>query len=629
MNQRNWIFYVTLLVVFGMLWGCADEQVEGDIDPDSMQARADEMLSKENRPGKVYFEQACGACHNGAVKKAPHRDMLGLMTPEAIFGTLNTGVMQQEAQNLSQSEKIAVAEYLAGADFGAAQLDVPMCLEGEGFQPDLAAQVAHWGMQPTNQRQISARSAGIEPADWGRLKPKWAVKFPGANRVRSQPTMAGGLIFVGSHSGRVYALDAGSGCQVWSFAASGEVRTGIVVASADTAADVSHVFFGDVLGNVYGLQAHSGELVWRIRADDHPNATITATPALHQGTLFIPVSALEVSLAIDPTYACCTFRGSILAVEAGSGKTLWRTYTIDQVATQQSLNASGTPMMGPSGAVVWNTPSVDAKRGQIYFGTGENMSSPATLTSDALFALDMQTGKVNWTFQATANDAWNVACDTQTPDSCPVENGPDYDFGGPTILVRSSQHGDLVVAGQKSGFVHAIAPETGALVWQTQVGRGGIQGGIHFGMAAAGERLFVPISDMADGRSYPFPDRPGMLALDLNTGTLLWSTLHEDQCLGRAFCHPGISQVPTVVGDVVVAGAMDGWVRAYDKVNGDVVWSLDTTKAYTTNTAEEARGGSLGGAAGPVAGAGTVLISSGYGIYNHMPGNLLLALALD
>ena len=217
--------------------------------------------------------------------------------------------------------------------------------------------------------------------------------------------------------------------------------------------------------------------------------------------------------------------------------------------------------------------------------------------------------------------------DTDTPQNCPDENGPDFDFGGATILATSSAHGDLVIGGQKSGLVHALNPATGAMVWQTRVGRGGIQGGVHFGMALAGEVLLVPISDMSDGREYPDPDRPGMHAVDINTGEILWSTVHEDQCGGRKFCNPGISQVPTVIGDVVVAGAMDGIVRAYDLQTGDIVWQLDTTEEFLTISGETSHGGSFGGAAGPLAFDGKLILSSGYGIYNHMAGNLLLVLA--
>ncbi len=590
-------------------------------DPDSMQALMDAQRAREAMPGKQHYQRVCVACHDGTVPKAPHKDMIGLMTPESVLATITSGIMQQEAQGLSETQKIEVSEYLAGQALGQSVADIPACEDTVAFDALAPTPVTSWGLQANNNRHVSITAGGLTTAQIKRLQPSWALGFPGANRARSQPAIAGGLMFVGSHNGRVYALDDETGCQVWSYQAAGEVRTGIVVDD-----EAPRIYFGDVLANAYALDARTGDLIWRIRADDHPSATITGTPSLHKGSVYIPVSALEVSRAIDPGYPCCTSRGSVLAVDASSGETRFKTYTIQETPRAQGKNASGTTTYGPSGAVIWNSPAVDAKRQQIYVGTGENASSPATTTSDAIFAIDMGDGKVNWTFQATPGDAWNVACDSATPDNCPEEQGPDFDFGAATMLVTTSKHGDLVIAGQKSGLVHALDPATGKLVWQTRVGRGGIQGGVHFGMAAAGDRIFVPISDMADGRTYPDPDRPGMHALNANTGAIVWSTLHEDHCDGRAFCHPGISQVPTVVGDVVLAGAMDGIVRAYATATGEIVWELDTTQAFPTTTGTATRGGSFGGAAGPIAYDGKLVLSSGYGIYNHMPGNLLLVL---
>ena len=634
MRMRGFVSTIILLV----LWGCGEsnsskqEQISpaklsiNEVDPNSVQALQDAQAAREELPGKSHFDRTCATCHNGAVKKAPHREMIGLMTPEAILTTLTQGVMQQEAATLTRAEKVAVAEYLAGTPMGTEIVDIPSCTGDQSFDALAPSLASNWGLHANNNRSISTQTAGLSGADLGKLEPKWAVSFPGANRARSQPSMAGGLLFVGSHNGRVYALDQQTGCQVWSYQAAGEVRTGIVVSPWLDGDTSTSVFFGDVLGNAYALDARTGQQMWRIRADDHPNATITGTPSLHGDTVYIPISSLEVSLAINPEYACCTFRGSVLAVDAASGEQQWQTYTIEEEPHEQAKNSVGTAMIGPSGAVIWNSPSIDAKRSQLYFGSGENMSSPATKTSDALFAIDMQTGKVNWVFQATPNDAWNVACDTKTPQNCPEEDGPDFDFGGATMLVDSTKHGELLIAGQKSGFVHALNPDTGAVVWQTQVGRGGIQGGIHFGMAAAGEKVFVPVSDMSDGRSYNFPDRPGMHALDANTGEILWSQIHPDRCNNRSFCHPGISQVPTVVGDVVIAGAMDGWVRAYAIATGDIVWEMDSTQQFQTILHQPTNGGSFGGAAGPIAFNGMLVLSSGYGIYNHMAGNLLLVM---
>lgn len=625
-----------------LLWlvGCSEPAVEPEESTpltevgyditeskDGLNAINQARLARENLPGKAHYETACAACHNGNLKKAPHRDMIGLMTPEAILKTLTTGIMQNEAAGLTDSQKTEVAEYLSGEPMGGELAVIPQCENQIAYQKGSDSAGHNWGISPDNQRNIPASTAQITATNVGALKTKWAIAFPGANRVRSQPTFAGGLLLVGSHAGVVYGLDPDKGCQQWSFAAAGEVRTAI---SVDESTDVPMAYFGDVLANAYGIRADTGELVWRIRVDDHPNATITGSPTPFMGKLYVPVSSLEVSLAVNPQYECCTFRGSVVALDGATGESIWKTYTIEQTPGVSGKNPVGTNIIGPSGAVIWNSPSIDVDNNQLLVGTGENMSAPATLTSDAIIAMDLDSGKINWAFQATANDVWNGACDTDTPANCPVEGGPDFDFGGATLLVDTELEGRLVVAGQKSGVVHALRPATGEVVWQTKVGRGGIQGGIHFGIAAHDQTVLVPISDMADGRTYPDADRPGMHALNANTGEILWSTLHEDQCADRDYCHPGISQVATVVGDMVIGGAMDGIARAYDISDGKVLWQLDTTaQKWPSVNGEEAMGGSMGGGAGPVAHNGTLILSSGYGIYNHMPGNLLLALSAE
>ncbi|MCY3795066.1 MAG: PQQ-binding-like beta-propeller repeat protein [Gammaproteobacteria bacterium] len=601
-------------------------------DPNNTaQSNLELVRARQAMPGRPIYETACASCHEGAVKKAPHRDMIGLMPPEAILRSMEEGIMQVEASGLTAEERVQVAEFLAGVAMGTiATTDLPAC--GDSVpQPDFgtAPDVINWGLEPTNTRHIPAAKAGLSAEQLPALKPRMAIRFPSANRARSQPTFAGNAILVGSHSGKVYALDQESGCAHWSYQASSEVRTGIVFGrlAGDQEAPLTVAFFGDLLGHVYAVNASTGEELWRQRADDHPNTTITGTPSLHEGVLYTPVSSLEVNLGLDPYYECCTFRGSVAAYDAATGELLWQTFTIDEPAVVQYQNRAETNMWGPSGAVIWNSPAIDAKRNQLYVATGENMSSPATLTSDAIFAMALDDGAVNWVFQATVNDVWNTACDTENDHSCPPEGGPDFDFGAATMLLTTSDGQELVIGGQKSGIVHAVNPDDGSVVWQTRVGRGGIQGGVHFGMAAAGDRLFVPISDMADGREYDNPDRPGLHAVDVRTGEILWSALNPDVCDGRDFCHPGVSQAVTVAGNLVFAGAMDGVLRVHDAETGSVLWELDATKEFTTTTGETTHGGSFGGAAGPIIHNGELALSSGYGIYNHMAGNLMLVLA--
>jgi len=625
---------VLLAVCTQLLAGCGDSQptaseatVPPAIDPNSIEAINLAQQAREAMPGRKVYDAACASCHEGAMPRAPHRQMLILMTPEAVMQALTEGLMSTQGAALSDSEKTQVAEYIGGRALGSNSSIAPRCAPATAALSG-TSNTHNWGFTPDNKRHIDAALTEVNTQTVGQLKPRWAFAFDGANRARSQPLMLGNRVIVGSHSGEVLSLDADTGCVQWSFAAAAEVRTGIVTDNKPGADGTALLYFGDVLGNVYAINSSTGASVWRSRADAHPNATITGTPSLFEDTLYVPVSALEVSNAMDETYECCTFRGSVHAFDRNSGTTRWQTYTIDQPPTEQGLNSAGTRMFGPSGAVIWNSPSIDTKRRRLYVGTGENASSPATKTSDALIAMDLDSGSIVWSWQGTMDDAWNTACGTSTPANCPKEDGPDFDFGANTLIATNSKGQDLVIGGQKSGLVHAINADTGQHEWSSRVGRGGIQGGVHFGIAADDTHIYVPISDMADGKTYPDPDQPGIHALSIDDGSIKWSAASPDTCNGRDFCHPGVSQSISVVDDVVIGGSMDGTLRAYASATGKLLYELDTTTEFTTTGGGTTNGGSFGGAAGPVAEGNRVLISSGYGMYNHMPGNLLLMLEL-
>jgi polyvinyl alcohol dehydrogenase (cytochrome) len=585
------------------------------------------------RGGEVYAA-VCATCHDKGLNRAPQRAMLSLMTPESVHRALTEGVMQVQAEGLSDEEKKLVSEYVTGRPMGdAAAVAAPlMCAEGASpFDASQPPVFDSWGLTTQSTHYIPNEVAGIDKQNAQALKLKWSLAFPNAVRARSQPALAGGAIFVGSHDGTVFALDRETGCARWTFHAASEVRTGIVAApwkAGDESADPL-LFFGDLIGNVYAVKAKTGVEVWRIRADEHPNVTITAAPNLYKDTLYVSVSSLEVAAVADPSHPCCTFRGSMLALDPATGQEKWRTYTVDQEPQVTGKNSAGKDLTGPSGAPIWNTASIDEKRNQLYVGTGENYSSPATGTSDAIFAMDLDTGKVNWVFQATPNDAWNTACENEDKTNCPKEDGPDFDFGAGTMLVSASNGKDYVLAGQKSGMLHAIDPDTGKLVWQEKVGRGGVIAGIHFGIAAQGDTVYAPVSDVPDGNQYDEEARPGMYALDVKTGEYVWKAPSQSTCGDEQFCHPGYSGAITATDDLVMAGANDGHIRLYDAQTGDVVWDFDTVRDFTTVNGVVARGGSMGGGAAPIAHDGMLVMNSGYGFAGKMPGNVLLVFEVE
>src|SRR5262249_28458799 len=155
-------------------------------------------------------------------------------------------------------------------------------------------------------------------------------------------------------------------------------------------------YFGDQAANMYAVDAANGKVIWKVKVDDHPQAAITAASALYQGRLYVPVSSREEAKVADPKYPCCIFHGSVLALDAATGKRIWKTFTIDEKPVAGKKNSVGTLIMGPSGAPVWNTPTIDTKRNVLYVGTGNNYSPPATKFSDSILALDLGTGRIKW-----------------------------------------------------------------------------------------------------------------------------------------------------------------------------------------------------------------------------------------
>jgi polyvinyl alcohol dehydrogenase (cytochrome) len=636
-----------LIVLSFMISGCDQHISEGTVIFESagpeMLASTDDMqtgvadFDRSTHPGKVLYEENCSGCHNGTVSRAPHFSWLEMMNASAVYQAMNDGVMSVQAEALTDEDKILVTEYLTRTKLqgGAAltTIEPPMCTDSD-FDFSSPAQAVNWG-HDTN-RYSPSTVAGLTGPEIPNLELKWSFVFPDAFRARSQPTIAMGTVFVGSQDGRVYALDLETGCARWTFSASAEVRTGVVLSLSETPISKENpplAYFGDIIARLYAVNALTGELVWSLKADEHPSATLTATPAFYEGKLFVPVSSLEVIPAADPEYECCTFRGSVLAVDGTNGSVQWRHYTIPEEPSETSRTSIGTRVLSPSGAPVWSSPTVDRKRSLIYVGTGENYSSPTDGNSDAVVAIDVETGTRVWTRQSTSGDAWNVACMMADNPNCPPEDGPDFDHGSSILLVELEKDIDILLAGHKNGTVYALDPDNKAqVVWATDVGRGSIQGGVHFGMSAADTRLYVPINDMNNTRNGDYLDpeqaRPGMHSIDASSGKLLWSNVQSNVCFEEdEFCDPGISSAVTSIPGAVFAGHLDGFVRAYASENGELLWEFDTRPERIGANGITGHGGSMSGA-GPAIVDGHVVINSGYGLYNHEPGNLLMVFAV-
>jgi polyvinyl alcohol dehydrogenase (cytochrome) len=570
--------------------------------------------------GARVFQTFCASCHTGAPDaRAPAIDSLRARTPQAIMDSLVSGAMRPQGARLSGAERRAVAEFITGkpieGDVSGARIG--RCTPSESPQsPASAPRWTGWSPSTTNTRFQPADQAGLLPSDLPRLKLKWAFGFPDASVTWSHPTVAGGRLFVGSQNGTVYALDAKTGCIHWTFSASGGVRTAVTVAPAGGARMVA--YFADTAANAYALDAATGKTLWVRRVDDHPSARITGSPTFFEGRLYVPVASYEEAQGADPHYPCCTFRGSVAALDAESGAVEWKTYMIADAPQQRGTSTAGVPLWGPAGAGIWSAPTVDVARRVLYVATGNAYSAPATSTSDAVVALDLATGTMRWSRQVTANDVYVSNCRAGNPN-CPETLGPDHDFGSPPVLARAGDR-DVIVIGQKSGIAFAMDPEkNGEILWQYRAGQGGVLGGIEWGAAADAERAYFAVSDITT-------TQPGGLhAVSLATGTRAWfAPPGAATCGSGRGCNGAQSAAVTAIAGAVFSGSNDGSLRAYSTSTGEMLWEFDTNRDFTTINGIPARGASMIGPGAVVAG-GMVYVNSGYGAFGGRPGNVLLA----
>lgn len=574
--------------------------------------------------GISAFERECTKCHgNPAVERAPTPAAIRQMSPERIYTALTTGVMQAQGANLSDEQKRRLAEYMGGRPLGsAAQGDAAQmpnhCPAQAISDLSKSPEWNGWGVDVHNSRYQSAQGAGISTAQISNLKLKWAFGFPLGVSAFGQPSVAAGRIFVGSDIGYVYSLDMKTGCVYWSYQAKAAIRTAVTIgpvgpASRGPANSGRYaVYFGDMQANAYAVDAATGALIWTRRVEDHFSARITAAPTLYEGRLYVPMSTSEGFSASTPDYPCCTFRGSVTALNAATGEQIWKTYTIPESKPTRK-NSIGTQLYAPSGVAVWNSPTIDAKRHAVYFGTGDSATEPAPETSDSIMAVDINTGKLLWSFQAEPNDATLGGCGGRggaKSEACPEHPGPDWDFGASPILKTLSNGRDIILAPNKSGIVFALDPDKkGALLWKTNMSEreGGRGTNLVWGGSADERNLYVGLGSGA------------IAALQYSTGEKIWTT-HLAQPGSRESNVAASSAIP----GAVFIGGTDGRLHALATSDGHELWNFDTARDFQTVNQVPAHGGSIG-SIGPTIAGGMVFIGSGYSVTSGTPGNVLLA----
>jgi polyvinyl alcohol dehydrogenase (cytochrome) len=573
--------------------------------------------------GAAIFARNCASCHDGADgSRAPKLDVLRQRSPDAILSALTAGGMRPQGGRLSGAERRAVAEYVSGKPLGGdiTGASIGRCTATAAL-PDPAAlpMWAGWAPSPTNTRFQPTSQAGLTAEQVPRLSLKWAFGFPDATSAWSPPTVAAGRLFVGSQNGTVYALDAQSGCIYWTFTARAGVRTAPIFGSVEGTKQFA-VYFGDTGANVYALDAASGRELWSRQMDTHPLARITGTPTLDRGRLFVPVSSIEETAASQPGYVCCTFRGSLNALDARTGDVLWRTFTVPE-SRMVGTNAAGVALRGPAGVGIWSSPTVDVKRNVVYAATGNTYSAPAQPTADAIVAFDPASGAIKWIKQFTAQDVFGCRAGSA---NCGEKPGPDFDIGTPAMLAVLPGGRDVIIVGQKSGMTYAIDPDKeGAILWQYRAGEGSIWGGVQWGAAVDDSRSYFPVSDIRT------PKPGGLHAVKLESGERAWYVPPPPlKCDAGTGCSAALISAPTLIPGVLFSGSSDGGLRAHSTKDGSVIWEFDTNRRFETLNGVRAGGGAIQGP-GPTIVGGMLYLNSGYGDHLGRPGNVLLAFAVN
>src|ERR1700688_3943807 len=234
--------------------------------------------------GVIAFENKCASCHQGAQpQKAPDASLLRKMTPEAVYAAL-AKAPHTRIQGLSEDDKKMLSASLGGRKIGITEIadakKMPNRCAADPPMGDIASTPSWngWADPATNARFQPASAAKLSAAQVPKLKLKWAFGLPLAEEAYSQPTIAGGRVFLGSDAGTVYSLDAATRCVYWSFQTDGAMRVAVSIAPVKGPGTTKYAaYFGDQKANMYGLDAESGKMLWKTKIDDHPVAQITGS----------------------------------------------------------------------------------------------------------------------------------------------------------------------------------------------------------------------------------------------------------------------------------------------------------------------------------------------------------------
>lgn len=604
-----------------------------------------QTASQMPHPGQAVYRVHCAACHDAPeTSRAPAKSTLAAMNYQSLSFALTKGKMQAQASGLTDETRGQLINYLTGQTTQTAETwsKAMACPGSAPVDLKAAPAIATYGFDARNTRTLSARQTGLTKARLGKLDLAWAIAFPDVTMMRAQPVVVGNTVFLPvAEASALYAFDvsnAAKPCVKWVYNTPGGAPLRTSAAYGVIADGTPVLAFAGLDTTVHVLDARTGKALWTKNVGVYAYSLTTGTPRVLKDRIIVPVSQFEIMQAYDNKVSCCTNHGYVLSLDPKTGAQQWRYDTMPDAQPVRD-RGDGKPLLGPSGAPIWNSPVIDEARGLIYFGTGESNSPPAHRNTDALIAISLKDGAEVWSHQATADDIFNVGCGPKPRKdllNCVSETVyRDVDFGASLILGKLKNGRELLFAGQKSGTLWALEPATGKVVWRRDIGTGAPNGGIHWGIAFEKDAVYVPVAQI--GRPLPGGEpidpklQPGMYAVDANTGEIRWHFSATPDCAnGRDKKAPrcerlyGFSGAPTVIDGAIVQGGLDGRLYVLDTATGAELWRFDTLRDYQTLNGVPGKGGSFD-AASIVGVNGLVLAGSGYGMFGQAPGNVLLA----
>jgi polyvinyl alcohol dehydrogenase (cytochrome) len=491
---------------------------------------------------------------------------------------------QSKRLGVAGARTIALAGAIAASSAGTPVFaQTAAGLAGTGSGVPAQPQWASSGQNNHNTR-YAALEHTINAGNVGTLKPKWT--FTTAGNVSATATVVNGVAYVPDWGGKLWAIDTNTAKAIWSHDVSAYTGT------AGTAARTSPAYWNGELvigtGNLMtpdlsgayevGVNARTGAMLWRTKVDPSSAAIVTGSATVDNGIVYTGISSKTEHVTVTPT-----FRGSVEALDARTGKIVWKTYMVPP---------------GYNGGAVWmSQPVVDHKTGMLYVDTGNSYAVPNGYCAnpgqtnctrlppnahiDSIVALDLRTGNVAWAHHTLTADTWTMS----NPNA-----SPDFDFGsGPNLYttIIAGKRTDVLGAGQKNGMYYALDPATGSVIWATQAGPGGVLGGIEWGTSTDGARIYAALTN-GSHKTYTYTTYDGQqktttgglwTALDAATGKILWQTAAPES---MQYVTDGFV---SAANGVVYAGSSGGNFYALDARTGQVLWTFASGGAVWSGAA--------------------------------------------